>query len=1192
MSGFEINLYSNKQEYYRFSTDDFALLELGIGNYNISSITNLFSVKEDDFSQIKPMNPNVKEFFSNQSGKEIIDKLIGFNSQEDMAIMEFDIESKTFKETKSFNEIKKLDINKYKSDKFTPPAENDIKLFLKKWDQIQKGYETDVKIVNGYKAIAYKIQNSVSGCILFEADLTILGQNRKSKIKLHLLDNADAASDRGISFNGSPFFSAPPVTPYGLTYSQGNTNSAPIGQYVGGNNNPTDAVAGQMDMTFDPSTGKWQSGTHQMLVRLVDDIGIADVPELTASELLALGREEIYDNGPESPGYMGNFTKGKAVPLSSENGNPHMFGPDFKDGCEAGNKVVVTVINRLNQAYKAGSVVVVSRLTGDNGAWTIISPGTDGGAKSKKILFGNFEYQRWIIPLSRYFSAPGTNAKITPSLVSSRIRDEFYSTLTYDLDNDNIANVGQLLSLLTKMNRSVVLAGIDPNSEKIIENIYSAYKSTPRIAPNKWIIQDNLSAYDYVNLFNNDYVYPHEILEERKILPRNIIRKSSRLYGILIGASEGAVSSMEVPAFWGMLFPDGYKVDQCAKFKEITKKVTFLTGGKPLGEGTDVPGDPNLSELSCFATLCFPDLKDNIKNILFINQQAGNLLSVPYIKDKIRKSGGLISKPTALSWNTQSLKNYISFESSESPYIYNRLLPSVIDTTIHTLEPVIPNRLQFSPLSIEGLYANSTLNNTEFSRIKTSLSFLGDKISIGRYEVSILDSLIANGPFYGLNQFTAADENDEGNIYPRESLVYSKVFSSNSIRHSSPRGVLFSSKPIIPNSRLFGGGQPRVPAIPVLTCKSTISTSSQSLAFTTDQYFGEVPKQTVGGGQPGIVPVLPGIGGGLSWNTPASPISVSSFPQWGDSNRTDDIDSLGTTALHIRVFEAWPVNQTIFLGMLYTPLHFNPSTTLYKKVVSYSEDGVASIANELDSNNKPIEARSTVDFQIPTYKDQSIIQAGSDVNKDLVAPISDWKWSKCRRSQLLTGGGFVYLKPVFAVSSCDIDTNNPGSGYVNGTIFTFPDGSTYKVTSLGENNKITVGKFNHNYDDDFLLKTDVPGLLSLNVSPTKSESSGTGAKFILKFTVAFKIGYDKPPQEIAPITRISRSSNGNAYPNSNGDGPADGVLTTSISLENSNTNNYDVFYFFHNDPTHHTIEDSASFHRPQAQYVISEIKPG
>ena len=222
MSNFDINLYSTTHEFYRFSTDDFALLQLGIGGYNISSLAKFLNVKDDDsFTSIKPLNEDVKEFFSNTSTTDLIDKLIGQAYLSDMKIMDFNFDEKIYEEVTGFSEIKLLDNVKFPPENFTSPSEGTIKDFLRKWNKVQRGLEPDEKIANGYKAVAYKIQNSLSGCITFDATLTVLNHSRTSKIQLYLLDNADSDSSRTITFNGSPLITEKPSTAYDMTYGFG-----------------------------------------------------------------------------------------------------------------------------------------------------------------------------------------------------------------------------------------------------------------------------------------------------------------------------------------------------------------------------------------------------------------------------------------------------------------------------------------------------------------------------------------------------------------------------------------------------------------------------------------------------------------------------------------------------------------------------------------------------------------------------------------------------------------------------------------------------------------------------------------------------------------------------------------------------------------------------------------------------------
>jgi hypothetical protein len=1214
MSGFEINLYSNKQEYHRFSTEDFALLEIGIGNYNLSSIANFFKVKEDTLQQIKPMNPDVKEFFTNNSASTLINKLIGEDYAGTMKIMEFDIDEKKYKEVVSFTEIKKINQNKYKVKDFTPPAAANIKEFLKKWNEIQRGFETDTKVINGYKVVAYKIQNSLSGCITFDATLPILNTQRKSLIKFYLLENADAKSSREMSFKGSPFMTNVPSTAYGAQYSFRDYQGSPTAAYgkpaEGDVDNPKNTVSGKMRTVYDPSTGEFESGTQQMLARLLEDIDSADVPTLTVDELKALSRSEIYDDGPDAAGYMGNFTKGKAVPLSAENGNPHMFGPDFQGGCTGDKKVQITVINRLNQSYKAGALVVVSRMLGESGNWIIVSPGTDMGSK-KKMSFGNFEYGKWLIPDWNFFifntqdnNGNALSRKLTPENIAQYIRNYYYSneTDTSLYNDDPYVEVIRTFTPIQKMNLVTDLIDSDGDISSQMIELDNKNQIDRSIENNQKL---GLHTFNYGTPFQH-YV-ADEILEDdqyntRQILfPRNISRRSSRLYNLSTPYStksgDEELGVADVPGFWGILFPEGFRADQCAKISKKPK----IANNVILGKGIDsIPGDPNLSELSLEAGYCVPNLGDTISSLLFASATPNADILTPKPK-YIRKTGvyrssfigifGGLSDPD--TW-ARLFHNYVTCieggsnsSARISPFWEIPNADSESSSDVALLEPVNPAKLQFSPLSIEQLYAGSDLKNPDFLRLKTSLDYFKEN----PWSTKLGDSTLLH--YFNTAAGTAiANGKDIGNLYynPREpKLSFNKVFYDSTLPlHSPPIGVLRNGIPIIPTPA--NSSSSRSPCIPVLTCKSSIVTNADSLVFTVNQHFGSVAKQVVTGGQPGSLVILPIGGVGVALQTPDNPLQKINTPQWGDSTRSDSYDSLGTTALHIRIFEQWPINQTIYLGPVFTPLHLNPSASDYKYEIEYPENEEPRLKLKLDSDNKPIENRSEVDFQLPTKKDGSVCPLGSTVTKEELKPISEWKWTKVRRSKLLTKGGFIYLKPVFAINN--ISLKKGGKGYKQDTLFTYPDGTSFKI-NVDNDGKIT-GIKDLNYGRTilfsllfFVLKKDeYSGILSLEgIQPTVSEGGGSGAEFDLSFSTVAKICMDKCPKEVVPITRLTKPSN-------NGDDSVDGISTTSVDISGSSAKKFDIFYFFHNDPTHYSLDATHPYYRDIAQYVISEVKPG
>ena len=121
-------------------------------------------------------------------------------------------------------------------------------------------------------------------------------------------------------------------------------------------------------------------------------------------------------------------------------------------------------------------------------------------------------------------------------------------------------------------------------------------------------------------------------------------------------------------------------------------------------------------------------------------------------------------------------------------------------------------------------------------------------------------------------------------------------------------------------------------------------------------------------------------------------------------------------------------------------------------------------------------------------------------------------------------------------------------------------------------------------------------MTSTETSPTYNGSTGSSARFVPTCVVAKTIGWDSGPKEVAPITRITKSSqqsgkvlnSDTSYENT----AANGESTTTINLNKGELgNNFDIFYFFHNDPTHYSIDDSRPYYTGAAQYVISDVKP-
>jgi hypothetical protein len=625
--------------------------------------------------------------------------------------------------------------------------------------------------------------------------------------------------------------------------------------------------------------------------------------------------------------------------------------------------------------------------------------------------------------------------------------------------------------------------------------------------------------------------------------------------------------------------------------------------------------DRNLKELSVLSSLSYPYIKDQVTNLGLIS------LFGDYTKQEepfkyVKKTTGIFIDQTfwkrllidtnyyiAQFHDTVSLDNDNSSALLQTYSTHSRLEPE--QNHVYGLEPVKPNRIQFSSMSIEQLYSRSLLDQTQtFGPYNTldgsvfyyrGLFFKDGVEPTSSWQSPTFGGVIDNWwrsdsrdaryvasklPIDQLGNF----EIDYGNAYNLEGLLTSNFTQPVANRHPSPLGVAYLILPIVRGNR-------RSMMIPVLTCKSKMKTSADSLVFETSQLFG-MPKQIVVSpadiNEPTIIP----LGVPLGWNNPDTPISVNSFPQWGDRVRTDDIDSMGTTSLHVRVFEGWPIHQTFYFGHMFTPLHFNPSAPKYEQIIDYpAPSGLPVLINRLDDSGQLIPGRSEVDFKIPTaYANENAggsplgvgtsITPPTDTSPGNLAPYSLWKYNTIRRAKLLTNGGFVYMITYVGIIETTIKLTAKGTGYEEGDIFVYPDGTTVEITEL---------------DDDKLIKTirttkGEDGMTSVNsnIQPQYLGSSGKGAVWRnVQFIVKEKYGYDPAPKEVVPTTRLTKPSN-------NGEELIEGNLSTSVSLNNDSgkSKEYDIFYFYHNDPSHYSMNRELAFNAGWAQYAIVEVNPG
>ena len=147
------------------------------------------------------------------------------------------------------------------------------------------------------------------------------------KFKLHLYPNgATKSTRRGIAM-AKPLFAAPPVDSLGRKYQNrddGRFSAFPEGSRVA-------EVAGELDMTYNEYTGKWEAGSQQMVAVVTQ--AIAPAQQISTEKLRNLTPEEMLKN-PTDPNSHIIWGSGGAMPLSMQNGNPMQWTPNYAQPSE------------------------------------------------------------------------------------------------------------------------------------------------------------------------------------------------------------------------------------------------------------------------------------------------------------------------------------------------------------------------------------------------------------------------------------------------------------------------------------------------------------------------------------------------------------------------------------------------------------------------------------------------------------------------------------------------------------------------------------------------------------------------------------------------------------------------------------------------------------------------------------------
>ena len=865
--------------YHSYITDNTTLHNIGLASYTRNTLDK-FGMEQRNGQTQPSLNKDIAEYFGGENAfKNVKRGLLGDLAT--LSIMKFDKENRNYF----------LATNNGQSDAsnifWSPSGDGAIvaislKDFQEKFDSYQKGFISDPIQKERLKEVWTNIQTSLSGCITFNMSYNTLACPQTSNVRLYFQSAGKSKNDRGIAYNGPPVIAAVPSSATGRQYSNNGQQSTPPGVYPapfeGGANNPLNAVAGPLRVNYDPSTGKFESGTMQTLVRVLTDIDGVPLKD-NPPDVDAVDISQYYEGE-----FSSEFKVGYGMVVSVENGNPHLFGPNTASACGPSKKEKILLVNRTPRSYAKGEIVLASLI---NGEWIPMGFGLPKTV-SKKFDTKWSQIQKYIVDAKSFFRDQSDTKDILPAEYENIVRFQFYSSLA-------TSTIMQSQGQHNNLDRLAVLNLLQPSEGDysisggaIVVNVTNL-ESIPNYAFN----MNTVPSTGYLPIFDADVI--------KYTLGGNNIMNQLTYTNISHTDPDvdNEIWAGKVKSSWGMYFPDGYAsstVNRVKTNKGINSK--FQT----ISNGTTIPiYNGGTLDFSASANDQFSILDSQLYHLpaqFALNASGNQSLYLPLLWGWQSKDGSYCNN--LLSYMNDPIKgDYLSTTIGQDAY---------------ALAPLNATSVQFTPLSIGLALCSTQVVGSKYNRLAMHLAFdnrnasnlgkawirlkspgLGFLIGTDdatRGNIGFSDRLLKINP----NGLVTIDAPDRGGATKPDGDPEILPKLSTGVGHSNVVGVIGSMATI----NLPAGGQLSLKTNNNfgLTAWSMITQANggTSWVFTGTQLFG-----TDNGGQ----------------NRKYDNVS------WGASD--EKINAFGTTSLRCKIYDHCP--NTIYDARYFCPLQFNGKET-------------------------------------------------------------------------------------------------------------------------------------------------------------------------------------------------------------------------------------------------------------------------
>ena len=909
-------------------------------------------------------------------------------------------------------------------------------------------------------------------------------------LRCYVGSKEEFSSVRTIIDKHPPAFVATPRRVTGGAYDMGQTDGSNDGEYVDSQDSDDTPESAQVAAPLGRVSYNAALGCHdiqnQIVAVLLEDCDPASIPTPDVDNIDDLTSAQMYDGN--NPSYQGDFTTCEAMPVSVEKGNPFLYGPNFikcSDGV-AVEKIIAT--NRSPKEFKKGQRVICHYIDNE---WIMQEIGQPTPREPTPTAVGRWTFAKYIANINQYF---------LPDYYDSQ-PDDGTNTYTFDF-------TGNYLPMRTDaLEDALNWQFWNTNGDD-----YPWMQRTRTQALDGRLTQD--WGTDPRSWQLNEGIIQTSIFDQYKLGARYDLGLTNP------GGTMDAPYPEIAPLFFGPVFAEGVKKRVIPADTEVltVKSPPDPIRRKPLSIPVDaesVNGD-----ISARRSVHIPaeiaingPYKDYSSPVESYHTIAGGINNADY-----------------------------SFLDTKAHYNYQYWQDADGEVQSFALPPVNPGKVYFMALSqqfacADDIYAISSNMRNNFQ----GLAFRSQALEIERNNTIGLQGAEGSSPSRGnlintdpIKKCVAGlgdaltrgspDVQKAPPAHPGRTQRYDvdggnisaglgdqlcpKYDHYVDIRNSTdPTSGRNATRIISPGDMFIGsdndnddnaGGE----LVGIISARNKIvRQGGGEIKITSIFNFGQGSKKTVSGYDAEFQWL-----GGANFNITAAGIGSTDTATWG--NQGDDISSFGTMNLHLKAYDYWPEDQTVFIGPYFTVLHFNPGnirnrrietqTTYFLKKKdsktgnlyidysaeagkeSFNEHGYA-VAVEIDVPTY------TTDIRVPTYGDSpgtlvelpdggttivpSLTSDGQEVGgfygggiefasvseKTTLRPEKYWNVNTSRRGVMLTGnnlsdefgtyGGFIYGKKVIGL---DDDTNSvTGTAEITTNGTGFSAGEKYEVGNKG-----------------------------------------------------------------------------------------------------------------------------------------------